>query len=400
MATMNVLYIAPYASRQFAARYEGGAGGLAATRKIALVVRALIALGHSVRLLSSVMLSRSHPGWRRPAEEVLRFPEGECLVSYPGAWRLRPLGGLLSCILAAGASSAAVKHWRPDAVWIYNAYCYETLCALTVRNKTRTPLILQVEDLPLARRRGWFNLKPALDQRCFRKMIRVANALTAVNEDVAQCLPAPGVTSLFPGVIEESLELESQRRRPAFSGSGRTLGYLGALTKGKGVRRLLDFVPRMPEGWRMVMSGAGPLSGQAARMAERYPSKLRFLGHVPDPEFLRHLCECDALVIPPEEVSNPGVFPFKVLEYMISGGHVIAGPLPRFSALDLRFIERWEGSEDGLIARLHSARADFDDEVTLRAASRKQILAQYGWRAVRGMISEVLGRAGCNGGSP
>jgi glycosyltransferase involved in cell wall biosynthesis len=259
--------------------------------------------------------------------------------------------------------------------------------------KKQIPIVIEVEDLPLARRREWFNLKPRLDQCCWKGMLQRASAFTAVNGYILNLLPDNKPKYLLPGIIDDQLLKNSRSRLMPFSGTSRTIGYFGALTEDKGSAVLLDLVPRLPDAWRLVVTGSGPLAPDFERLNCRFPDRLNFLGRIDETRLYQAMCACDCTVIPMERISyeGKGVFPFKTLEFIAAGTHVIASPLATLGDLNLAFIQRWDGkSVDQLLVEIACAESKFMQEQSIRQNAITTILDRYSLSGVANLFSRLF----------
>ncbi len=392
---MNILYIAAFTTASFLAQNGDctSSSGLGGSRKISLIMKALAQQGHRLVLLSSIMTSNSRLAWRKEFHERLDYGRGSATVVYPSAFMLRPLGGFINSLRAASLTRHLLTEFAPDVAIVYNTYLFESLAAKELVRITKIPTILEVEDLPLARHRGWFNIKPRLDQQCWYYMLELSSAFTAVNGPILDQLPNDKPKYLLPGVIDERLVALGQSRLAPFSGSQRTLGYFGGLDREKGVQVLLDLVPRLPPGWRLLITGSGSLAADFELLSKKYPDRLTFLGRISEAQLYEVMCTCDCTVIPLERISGggKGVFPFKTLEFIVAGTHVIASPLPALPDLDLSFIQRWDGSSvDWLLAELSRAEVRFACERSVRKEAITLILAHYSLSSVSALFSQLM----------
>lgn len=392
---MNILYIAPVASPEFCYSHgEKWAWGLAGYRKVRLIATGLGNQGHDVTVLSSYMLSNSTFGWR--AREIEELSESARII-YPSVFRLRPYGSILSWATMSATMDRIVADFRPDAIIAYNCHVFESLAVRSLLKVVGDiPVLLEIEDMPFARKRNWSNLKPWLDQRCWNSLSESSRGMTAVNETILGMLPAKP-KFLLPGVIDPELIECASVRQPAFSGARKTLGYFGGLSPAKGVQVLLDAVTRLPEDWRIIVTGSGPLTPQFVEAAERYPDRLTFLGSVPSSEMYQAMCSCDCTFVPREHVSNEGnsVFPFKVFEYLVAGTQIIASNLPKFRTIDLSFIDFWDGESTSLPASLERAERTFRAHASAREIARRRVIQQYCPNRVADSILDLLAPRSC-----
>ena len=263
---------------------------------------------------------------------------------------------------------------------------------MTVGRRTGAPIILQLEDLPLSRRREYGNLKPWLDQRCWPHMLRAASAFTAVNQSILSMLPAAKPKRLLPGIIDDGLMRASELRSPPFSSATRSLGYFGALSEEKGVGVLLEVANSLPDAWRLRVAGSGPLKSEFEALARAKPDRVEFLGNLSGEALYEALCSCDATAVPLERItgSGAGVFPFKVLEYLVARTHIISTSLPSIGEVDLGFIGRWDGSATGLVSALQRAEVAYRDEQSLREAAANVARARFSVAGASALFSELL----------
>ena len=395
---MNILYIAPFTGTEFLREFGGlESSGLACTRKVGLIGRELAAQGHQVQILSSYMLSNRAMGWRKEMTEQL---SESCRVLYPGAWMLRPLGSVLNWMRADHILRGVVSSFKPDAVIVYNTYVFESICTkILLRRIGNLPVVLEIEDMPLARQRGRLNVKPRLDQMCWKAMVEAASAFTAVNQTILDELPLDKKKVLLPSALDPTILQSAAERRRAFSRPGtRMVGYFGGLTEDKGVGVLIETVPQLPRGWKMLVSGSGPLATSFASMSKSFPDRLQFLGRVEDLELCRAMVECDCTVIPRERIDRPGesVFPFKAFEYIMSGSHLIACNLPSACDVDLSFVRRFDGTAAGLLAALATAEEDFSTCEEARERAIAGIASRYGVSAVAKTLTRMIAGAGAD----
>jgi glycosyltransferase involved in cell wall biosynthesis len=396
---MDILYIAPFATSAFRLRHGDRApGGMGGERKVSLIAEALMRQGHHVVILSSIMLSNSRLAWRTTFRESLACGK-RATVIYPSAVMLRPLGGLLNCVRAPHLIRQLVKEFKPSVGLIYNTYLFESLAAKELVKRHKIPIVLEIEDLPLARRRGWFNIKPWLDQRCWNSMLERASAFTSVNSAILDLLPDNKRRDLLPGVIDERLEALGRSRGAPFLGAHKTLGYFGGLTPQKGVKVLINLVPRLPAEWHLTIAGSGPLASEFESLSKRFPDRLTFLGRVSETQLYTAMCACDCTVIPLEQIceGGNGVFPFKVFEFLVARTHVIAPRLPALANLDLSFVQRWDGiSAESLLAKLEAAEIDYEHDKLPRDKAVSFILSQYSITRVSEWLSMMLSQIAKN----
>jgi glycosyltransferase involved in cell wall biosynthesis len=214
-------------------------------------------------------------------------------------------------------------------LWIYNGYAFESRFALEVMGKTGCPLVIELEDMPFARKRP-ANLKPMLDNYYLQRALPEASLVTCVNERISQALGVkPKKTLLLPGLVDNAL-LDPVTAKAPFSGTVHTAGYFGNLSVEKGAHLILQLVQNPPIGWRFVVTGSGPLLGDFSAAAQQHPEVLHFVSNASDQTVVAGMLECDAILNPHQSIAamGNGIFPFKVLEALASGRLVISTALP------------------------------------------------------------------------
>ena len=229
-------------------------------------------------------------------------------------------------MFVAGAFARRLARHRCDLVWIYNGYAFEALFARAFLGRCRAPLVVELEDWPLARSRGWRGVKNLLDWIGLRWSLGRAAIVTCVNDALAG---RPGVGSKalsFPGLVEVS----GKDCKEPFKNDSVRLGYFGGLHPEKGAHLLLELVPRLRSGWKMVVTGDGPLAEDFRYAAVAHPEKLEFHGIVPGESIEKLQRGCDAYLNPHRSIAamGDGVFPFKVFEYLSHSRPVISTALP------------------------------------------------------------------------
>jgi glycosyltransferase involved in cell wall biosynthesis len=391
---MNVLYITPYASKSFlASQGDLNSAGIAGSLKVEYIANGLAAAGHRVVIISSIMTTRSEWRIRRPVQEHYVRAAGSVTIDYPRALKLRPWGGLVNCLRAGQIMRRLTRSFRPDVTIIYNSYLFEVLCAKWLVKRFQMPLWLEVEDLPLARKREHLNIKPMLDNLCWRWAVDNSSAFSAVNSVIWSMLPARKRRELLPGVVSRSLISRADRRTEPFTQVRKTLGYFGGLSAGKGVEVLLEVVNKMPPDWEMVIAGGGEYAAKFAATAHAYPGKLKFAGRLDPEKTFELLCQCDAAVIPKERIAHEGegVFPFKTFEYISSKVHIISAKLPQLGGYDCNFFQRWDGTTaTGLAACLATAPDDYRREAPERETLRTEVLKRCSEAAVGRLACDIV----------
>lgn len=377
MSGRVAVLVAPYAPAQH----------LGASKKIEGVARLLHGIGRSVHLVDS-----SHAAEGRASAVIDRAFD---LAGTPvRLWRPpcladRRWGKLVNVLQAARFASRLVPA-APSLVWIYNSYAFEARAALALRRRTDAALVLELEDLPLARGRG-LNPKPWIDSSYFPRLLEAADLVTFVNAVAMKRFgPRCRRALLLPSLLQQALV--DLPPRPRFAGGVRRLGYFGGLSQEKGAGLLLEAVPRMPPGWKLVVTGTGELAAAFEAMQRGHSSTLEFHGMVDHAAVLSLMHGCDAIVNPHAPISqmDEGVFPFKVCEALASGALLISTALPSIDIDLSRSVLFFDGTAGGLAAALAAAADHHERQRDAIAATRRAVCDRCGEGPVKERLKAEL----------
>ena len=326
---------------------------LGAANKISSVIRILSRAGRPVVLINSAHNAKELR-WTRSYRHSFGFGVSAEVIDLP-TLPIRSLGKAIN-LTEARSVARRISESQPSLIWAYNGYAFESLLSLAVQRNSTTPLVLEIEDWPTARRRSG-HPKPWIDAFLFRKMLKKASVVTFVNETVKNRVGQIwGKTLLLPGIINPSLVGPSAPRVP-FSSQPYTLGYFGTLSEEKGCAVLLELIEELPPDWRLSITGAGPLLDDFLSAAETHPDRIKCTPHAPESELYDSMRNVDAIVNPHSPISQMGngVFPFKIFEAIATDRVLISTSLPA-CGLDLTAAAMWfEGDVASLSQTLRRA---------------------------------------------
>lgn len=162
--------------------------------------------------------------------------------------------------------------------------------------------------------------------------------------------------ALFPAGTPRSIigpplaPIEGQRSQPA--GSLTTLGYLGALTKSKGIELLLEAAPTLAQaGVTLRVAGDGPLQPDVEAAEHVY-----YEGRLAGPDLSRFLMSCDAGVVPSLWEEPAG---FVLCEWLSAGRPVIATRYGGLAEASVRGgVIAVDGTADSIVAAVRGLRDD------------------------------------------
>jgi len=324
-----LVFIAPYS-----AAHRERNRDLGAARKVEFFLTLAVHLARDVVLINSAheeqeWLPREVRDARigdRPIREI-------ALRRYP----VRTIGKMLNLFEVAAVSREISMLGKPDTVWIYNPYAFESMLARELTKRFGARLVLQFEDWLFSRRR--WHPKPMLDFIAWRFLLPAPTVCLAVNESLSarehRRSGCPVV--LCPGVVSDELVEVCRRRRPfSREGAPTVIGYFGGLSAEKGADIVLDLIRLSRGRFTFHVCGAGPLASAFANLGAEGHA-VHFHGRVDDETLLTLISECDVLVNPHASIEKMGngVFPFKVIEYVASGRLVISTELPAISMKEI-----------------------------------------------------------------
>jgi glycosyltransferase involved in cell wall biosynthesis len=335
-----IVMVAPYLP-------ESGSQG--AAHKIESVLRILARSGRRIIFINS---AHRHTGFALSTAAVRNIAGVRVLEITPFTWRWRPAGKLAN-ILTALPLARRVAALRPSLVWIYNSYAFEARFALLLSKLAKCRIVLEMEDLPLARKRGLLNLKPLLDSRYLPIVQRRASLITCVNQSI-QIGMGPVRTMPLPYIMSPFVKVNG---RDPLQSAPFTVGYFGHLSVEKGASIFTSLHSALPSDWRITITGRGRLAEELHRCAARSGGRMKFFEDVPDEKLYELLTACDVAVNPHTSIESmgEGVFPFKVLEAVASGRLLISTELPP-CGFDLQHnVMYFNGTVEGLHKALDSA---------------------------------------------
>ena len=365
---------------------------LGARAKLEVIIGILLKLGFRIHLVDS-----THP--RLPAGSFWQSSRVAGKATIEGAqisWSRpftvanRRLGKLLN-ILFMRSLVRRLAALNPCLVWIYNAYAFEGRLALKLSNRCRIPILLELEDLPLARHRR-LNPKPYLDEYYFRRLMKKVSLITYVNHVLMQRYGGDGVRKLLlPSVLGNEFAC-APPVRSRFLGPRYLLGYFGGLEVDKGADILLKLVAAMPEPWHLIVTGRGTLQREFAAAAAEVPERFTFLGVVERAQMISEMSRCDAIINPHRSIAamGDGVFPFKVCESIATGALLLSTRLPEIDIDTSRGVLFFDGSLTSMFEALAGAKRFYDGQRTDIETLRASVCERFGLVAVEHNLAKEI----------
>lgn len=398
---MRILFLAAFKSDQFRARYgDPRDSDLGGSRKVTLILRAMLKAGHQIKLVSSAIAWQQGSGMQSVPVHDQAFPEGTVTIDHASTVRRRPLGGMLIGFFAARKAVRISREWQPDLIFSYNSLLAEALTIAAVQRRRKIPLVLEVDDLPGVRGNPR-HPKAIIDRKLWPGVVGRSAGFVFVNQQVRQKV-ATGQrpTLLLPGAIEESLLALARNRQAPFSSPRRTVLYAGGLSVGRGAGVLLDAIPKLPPNWQMVVAGAGALDADFRAATASNPATCRYLGLLKPEALYQELAAADVVLNTPEQLNDAGgVFPFKILEYLVCGGHVISPKLPPLDAQDTSWFQRWSGNAKDLPRLLEESEQTYLRETPIRQSCAQWVESNFSLGAVGQSLNRLFRDCGAKVGN-
>jgi glycosyltransferase involved in cell wall biosynthesis len=251
------------------------------------------------------------------------FPDGVLGVNLIPNIKPRTLGRFFSIVIAPfmGLFLGAVV--KPRSLWVYNLGAGELLMGYFAGLGARSK-VLEVEDLPFSRKRGFGEIKPFLDQSVSWFLQDSYHTYFLVSHQVRRLL---GLSSkrqfVVPGIISEikirRLHLENEPLK---------VGYFGGFEPEKGCNLLVELLKNRNRNWSYTVCGGGTHEAELATSLQLDLGDELFVNQSDEAMDLLQ-AHCKLLLNPhrPLREMGFGVFPFKVAEYMNSDSTIITTDL-------------------------------------------------------------------------
>jgi len=306
-------------------------------------------------------------------------------------WLLRLLQLLCASIrLRLGGTKVGQSHY----LWLYNTRLSEALVALLLRSWSKQPsrLILQLEDLPAARRanagtRGW------LDRCSLQILSRRASAACCVSETVAQAFhqlsgfPRERIY-IFPPLLEDSFLDKISKRHSPFSKSSIRVLYAGGYDIEKGVADLLYAFCSLKNP-HYVLDLAGPVP-EGLRQKLNNSQTIQIHGVLPLPALFDLYCQADIVVNPHRPIRQSNyVFPFKTIEILASGALPLCTPMPGLETYPIPNDCLFNNPE-GLLNRLTNAKDIWEKHKKTLHALAAKVRHEHSMTQAEGTIQQML----------
>lgn len=235
-----------------------------------------------------------------------------------------------------------------------------------------------------------FGLRGGVFKHLKRFIMRKSAMVTVVSRSMERMVVEMGVPAEEVRVIPMGVDLRNRfSPDPAVKRSELELLFVGRLVEKKGVRFLLEAMPKVLSrhpAVHVTVAGYGPLEGELRDLARRLnlEEKVDFLGMVAQPK-LPELYRRAALAVFPFLVARSGDqegFGLVQVEAMGCGCPVIAGDLPvihdTITHGESGFLVP-PGNSEELADTIVRALEDRESSMRMAAEARKRVTAQFDW---------------------
>lgn len=323
---MRIAYITPYQGKTLIERRPVVANrSMSNAVKIELISRLLHSKGHDVEVFSYGEVERAefrfYPAFQDPDPFHPDIP-----VHYISALPIRRIYGLW-----AQSRTRELLHRRHraspfDVIIIFN-FKPPQLASARYAVRHGIPLILEYED-DAFRSMAWEPDKGLLTRyyhRTYRRILASIAGCMAVTPYLLSHAPAAVPKLLLRGVVGDDVVAASDR----FRNSKRNIVlFSGTHISWNGPEELIRAWRSLSlPGWELHITGYGDMT-ESLREMTRDTSGIVFHGLVSRAQLVDLMASAKVCVSPQRVSDRPGdQFPFKVIEYLAAGAHVLMTPM-------------------------------------------------------------------------
>ena len=298
--------------------------------KIELVSQALRARGHDLVIISPGEVDRNEFKYYAGFQEPKSF-HPDIPIHYASSVPVRFLNGLWSRWRMVRLFRALHRQSPFDLMIIFNMKPGNIGCASYATRRLGLPVILEYEDDSFVDivGRSAIGFKARHHRNSCQQTLRVSSGGIAVSPHLLSQFPPEIPKLLLRGVVSgDILDGNGNGNRLPGEGKKNLIVYSGTHNDANGIAQLIQGFSRLNQpGWELHITGHGEKTEEFKKLAASV-SGIVFHGLVSRQELVSLLCSARICVNPQISSLTPGnVFPFKVIEYLAAGAHVISTPL-------------------------------------------------------------------------
>ncbi len=308
-----------------------------------------------------------------------------------------------------GHGNALLGDWQPDVIHAHDWMVAHAAVAL--RRRCGAPLTATIHATEAGRNRGWVHTDLSTSIHAIEWWL--ANTSDAVitcsrtMRDEVRTLFGVDSAHVVPNGIEpgdwQRPEFATARISAENADAHPLIAYTGRVEWEKGVQTLLSAMPALRSahpGIRLLVAGRGSYLDDAQRQAAHLglDGSVRFLGWVSE-EDLRAIVAAADLAVAPSLYEPFGLI---ALEAAAIGTPLVvsrSGGLAEFAHDDQRALTFTPGDSDSLVDAVTRALADPRATHERAERAREAVLADYDWRDLAKLTTEVYAEARANRGT-
>jgi glycosyltransferase involved in cell wall biosynthesis len=358
---------------------------LAARTKVELIAELLHESSHDLEILSQGEVIESklrlYPGFREAESFHPKIP-----VYYASAFPLRFVNGLWSGFNLLRLFKRRHQVSPFDLIMIYDLKLPQVACAHYAIQKLNLPVILEYEDDAFADHWGRPDTNPRTKwQRDAAK--KLLNSISGgfgcapyLLEQISSSVPK----LLLRGVV--SNYIANANGQASLSKTNRVV-FSGTLEGGQGVEQLVTAwkTLALPD-WELHIAGVGPIKPALEKIANQ-TRNIVFHGYLNKENNGALLCTAKIGMNPQDVAHVANTFPFKIIEYLAAGTHVITTPRGTLEPqLDAGITYITDNTSETIGASLKKVITERQYERTARPAA----LQTYGPDAVTTSLNRLI----------
>ena len=322
---MRIAYLTPYKGPGLLERRPSIRNlSLSNKVKIELVCQALLAKGHQVKIISQGEVDRYQAKFYGAFQEPKPF-RPDVSTYYISSLPVRFLTGLWAQWQSVKALKALHRRSPFDLMILFNMRPGHNACA-AYAGRLRLPFILEYEDDAFVdvygRAAGGFRARR--QREACLNTLRLAAGGIGVSPHLLSQFRAEVPKLLLRGVVSDDIAGTGE----PVSVKKNWIVYTGTHNAANGIGELIQAFGRVnAPGWELHICGHGEKTPQFKELAAQAPGVV-FHGMLDRPALVEVLRSARLCVNAQALSQTPGnVFPFKVVEYLAAGAHVLSTPM-------------------------------------------------------------------------
>ncbi len=245
----------------------------------------------------------------------------------------------------------------------------------------------------------WWEFKEISGKEWYGGLIakRVTAVSASMKNEVMQLYNVPGwkcdvvPNGIVPRQYRASVDVQEVRKAYGVGTSAPLILFIGRLAYQKGpdlLIRAMNTVYRNHADAKLIVAGEGDMCASLVDLAKDLPA--RFVGYIPDPEYIRLLNTCDLVVIP----SRNEPFGLVLLEAWSAERPVVASNVGGLSENIDTFVDgvKVEPEPDSLAWGIDTVLDEPSQAVTLGKRGRKKVERAFLWGPVGKKMTEAYSR--------